>query len=74
MLTRRALGVAIIAISLLIGSAPHASADTGGVTCPPDQPLCIVVVTGPGSPGTGGTGPTDPPGTPRMQGARALEP
>ncbi len=64
MLTRRGRMAALVALALLVVTAPIAYADTGGgVTCPPDLPACVVVVTGPGSPGSGGTGPTDPPGT-----------
>ena len=64
MLTRRGGMPALLALVFLAMTVPSARADSGGgVTCPPDLPACIVVVTDPGAPGTGGTGPTDPPGT-----------
>ena len=28
-------------------ATPFAAADTGGVTCPPEQPICLIVVDGP---------------------------
>lgn len=57
MLTGRAVGaVAAAAAMVFFGMAKPAFADGGDVTCPPNQPICIIVVTDPGSPGGGGTG------------------
>ena len=55
MLTR-SLVVAAIAAVALVGPIELAHADGGGVTCPPNRPVCVVVVTKPGGPGTGGSG------------------
>ncbi len=56
MLTRR-LGITLTGMLLvgLMTSGVPAVADSGGVSCPPDAPVCVVVVTDPGSPGAGGT-------------------
>ena len=52
MLTRRGRIAALVALALLVVTAPIAYADTGGgVTCPPDLPACVVVVTGSGQSG-----------------------
>lgn len=58
MLTRIGVTVTALAVSV-IGSASVASAGDGDVTCPPNQPVCVVIVDDPGSPGTGGTGGSD---------------
>ncbi len=49
------LGLLTVGVSF-VAAAPASHADTGGVSCPPEQPICVVVVTGPG-----GTSPTPTP-------------
>lgn len=39
------------------GVGPATAQGSGGVTCPPDQPICIIVVEGPGSPAPTPTSP-----------------
>ena len=57
-------GTAIAAATVVLVPV-SAAADSGGVTCPPDQPICIVDVNGPGSspsptPGGGSGGGSTP--------------
>ena len=65
MLARRRLGaIALVTGTLLAASVHIAWAAPSDVTCPPTQPVCVIVVTDPGTPGSGGSGggsPTDPP-------------
>lgn len=59
--------IAILAASLLLAGLPLASAAAGegdgGVSCPPDQPICIIKVHDPGSPGSGDSPGGSTPGT-----------
>ena len=59
--------VAILATSLLLAGLPLASAAAadgdGGVSCPPDEPICIIEVHDPGDPGSGGSPGGSAPGT-----------
>lgn len=51
--------IAILVACLLLSSLPLASAEAGegdgGVSCPPDQPICIIKVHDPGDPGDPGS-------------------
>lgn len=53
MLTRVVVSLAVAAMAALATAAnAEATGTSGGVTCPPDQPICIIVVEGPGTPGS----------------------
>ena len=41
------VSIAVVGLSPLF-AVSYAGADTGGVTCPPQQPICLIVVVGPG--------------------------
>lgn len=63
MLTRRVLAAAaVVAMLAVVAAAQPAMAGGGDVTCPPNQPICIVIVTDPGAPGSGGSGGSGSPG------------
>lgn len=56
MLTRLRIAGAAVATLIVLATAQPALADGGDVTCPPNQPICIVIVDDPGAPGSGGSG------------------
>lgn len=60
----RLLAVLAVATVLLGSSVSAAAAGDGGVTCPPNQPICIIVVHDPGGPGGGGQPGASTPGQP----------